>query len=229
MTVGGPFEGKVPSLHITVAVGGPFESSVLTHFRCCWGTFESGVFIYDQLRSILYEWIISLSPKLRKIYTQNTSKRGSLRLKHALEMSVWVECGGLFASCKICFIIKKTVGLKLFSQVYFPFWNKIFNWQIFVTKQNIFSKNLFAKIIPKKKFSWWIFLSVLDPILPTKFFFYHCSWQINHVVKFTSCLFPFFRSIFIYRPSQALFLLRYFVGDLSTRTFFVIEFFFREK
>jgi len=57
MTVGGPFEGKVPSLHITVAVGGPFESSVLTHFRCCWGTFESGVFIYDQLRSILYEWI----------------------------------------------------------------------------------------------------------------------------------------------------------------------------
>jgi len=50
---------KVKYLHITVSARGPFESRVLT---------------YDLLCSTLYEWIISFSSKIRKIYTGNTSQ-----------------------------------------------------------------------------------------------------------------------------------------------------------
>ena len=28
-------------LNITIAIGGSFESKVLTHYNCCWGLFES--------------------------------------------------------------------------------------------------------------------------------------------------------------------------------------------
>jgi len=55
MIVGTPL--KAEYLHIADGVGGLFESRVLT---------------YDQLRSILYERIISFSPKLRKSYAGNT-------------------------------------------------------------------------------------------------------------------------------------------------------------
>ena len=48
-------------LHITAAVGGPFESRVLT---------------YDLLQSIVYEWLLSFSPKMRKIYARSTSSGG---------------------------------------------------------------------------------------------------------------------------------------------------------
>jgi len=44
-------------LRITVAVRGPSESNVLT---------------YDLVQNILYEWIVSSSPKLRKLYMQST-------------------------------------------------------------------------------------------------------------------------------------------------------------
>jgi len=46
-------------LNITVSVGGAFERRILT---------------YDLLCSILYEWIISFSLKIRKIYARNTSR-----------------------------------------------------------------------------------------------------------------------------------------------------------
>ena len=36
--------------------------------------FEMGVLTYDLLRSILCEWIKRFSPKMRKMYTRNTSR-----------------------------------------------------------------------------------------------------------------------------------------------------------
>jgi len=59
VAVGAPLKSKY--LHITVSVGGPFESRVLT---------------YDLLCSTLYEWVISFSPKIRKIFVCNTSRDG---------------------------------------------------------------------------------------------------------------------------------------------------------
>ena len=50
---------KAKYLHITVFVGGAFESRVLT---------------YDLLCSTFYEWIISFSPNLRNIYVRNPSR-----------------------------------------------------------------------------------------------------------------------------------------------------------
>jgi len=50
---------KEKYLHIIVSIGVPFESRVLT---------------YDLLCSTFYEWIISFSPKIRKVYArENTS------------------------------------------------------------------------------------------------------------------------------------------------------------
>jgi len=40
MAVAAPLETRY--LHITIAVGCPFESKVFTHYNCCfWGPFES--------------------------------------------------------------------------------------------------------------------------------------------------------------------------------------------
>jgi len=57
VVVRGPLKAKY--LHISVSLGGPFESRVLT---------------YDLLCSTLYELIIGLSRKIKKIYACNTSK-----------------------------------------------------------------------------------------------------------------------------------------------------------
>jgi len=55
--VGVPFESKVLThyncclgplkaryLHITAAAGGPFENKLLAHYNCCWNFFESKAF-----------------------------------------------------------------------------------------------------------------------------------------------------------------------------------------
>jgi len=78
-------------LHILGAVGGPFESRLPSNCSCCWGSFEikvpahysfcrepfeSRVLTYDLLCSILYEWVISFSPKIKKIYVCNNSSGG---------------------------------------------------------------------------------------------------------------------------------------------------------
>jgi len=36
VAVGGPFDSTVAYLHITIAVWVPFESILLTHYSCCW-------------------------------------------------------------------------------------------------------------------------------------------------------------------------------------------------
>ena len=55
---------------------GPFESKVPAHCNFCRGPFESKILAYALLCSALHEWIIRLSPKIRKIYTRNTSRGG---------------------------------------------------------------------------------------------------------------------------------------------------------
>jgi len=52
---------KANYLHITISVGGRFESRVLA---------------YDLLCSTVYDWIMSFSPNIRKIHARNTSRRG---------------------------------------------------------------------------------------------------------------------------------------------------------
>jgi len=59
LLLGAPLKGKY--LHISVSLGGPFESRVLT---------------YDLLCSTLYELIIGFSRKIKKIYACNTSRKG---------------------------------------------------------------------------------------------------------------------------------------------------------
>jgi len=91
-----------------------FKSRVLTHFRGCWGplskqiTFKSQLLLqaplnakylyitvslgaplkvrvltYGLLCSTLYEWIISFSRKVRKIYACNTWKGGPRQVPHS--------------------------------------------------------------------------------------------------------------------------------------------------
>jgi len=64
VVVGGAFESRVACLYIAIALGDPFEGTVLN---------------YDAVWKILYEWIIIYSQKLRSIwniYARNTLKGG---------------------------------------------------------------------------------------------------------------------------------------------------------
>ena len=58
---------KVKYLHITVSARGPFESRVLTYGLLC---------------STLYEWMISFSSKIRKIYMRNMSRGAPRKITH---------------------------------------------------------------------------------------------------------------------------------------------------
>ena len=74
---------KADHLHIAVAVGAPLKAKYLHSTVSVWGSFEIKLLTYDLLCSTLYEWVISFSPQIRKIYMRNTSrgapKRGGPR------------------------------------------------------------------------------------------------------------------------------------------------------
>jgi len=72
VAVGGPFESRLPSN--CSCCWGPFESKVPAQYSFCRGPFESRVLTNDLLCGTLYEWIISFSSKIRKIYARNTSR-----------------------------------------------------------------------------------------------------------------------------------------------------------
>jgi len=62
-------------VHITTAVGGPFESRVLNYE-------------YDVVRKILFEGIINFSPKMKNIYARNTL-RGRLPFLKLMVPNLW--------------------------------------------------------------------------------------------------------------------------------------------
>ena len=72
MTVGGPFEGRIFT-HCGCCWG-PFWSRVPAYYSCCWGPLWKQS-TYNLLWCMVYELIMSFSPKMRKIYTRNTSVR----------------------------------------------------------------------------------------------------------------------------------------------------------
>jgi len=65
---------KADHLHIAVAVGAPLKAKYLHSTVSVWGSFEIKLLTYDLLCSTLYEWVISFSPQIRKIYMRNTSR-----------------------------------------------------------------------------------------------------------------------------------------------------------
>jgi len=90
VAVGGPFESRVGLTPCRFFLGAPsmkFKSRVLTYFSGFWGTFQSKVLAhynfltgafesrvraYCLLCSTLYEWLVSFSSKIRKLYARNT-------------------------------------------------------------------------------------------------------------------------------------------------------------
>jgi len=56
-------------LHIPVTVGGPLKSEHLNILVAVGGSFESGVtYLLMICFGVLYEWMVSFSPKMRKIF-----------------------------------------------------------------------------------------------------------------------------------------------------------------
>ena len=65
---------KQITVKLQLLLGAPLKVKYLHIKVSVWGHFECRVLAYDLLCSTLYEWIISFSPKIRKIYAHNTSR-----------------------------------------------------------------------------------------------------------------------------------------------------------
>jgi len=80
--------GKAEYMHITAVVGGPLKAEQPTYtlqLLLGVGVFQGRVlnYEYDVVRKILYEQIVSFSPKMRNIYSGNTLRGAGGRCSFA--------------------------------------------------------------------------------------------------------------------------------------------------
>jgi len=74
LLLGAPLKAR--NFTLQLLLWAPLEASKVPALFSVGGPFESGVLTCDMFCSTLYEWIISFSPKIRKIYARKTYRGG---------------------------------------------------------------------------------------------------------------------------------------------------------